>query len=158
MTPADKIDAIIKERGLSRRQVAIKAQIPPSTFQSAMERKKNISTDMLKKVATVLNVSLSDLLWEGEGPVPDDVSILMVGPQGAYIVDSDRRDKVSLRKIIADNTKILVGNLKIAEMDDLWGIYDHIEKCIDILKKRKKIMQKDTQVQKNKAPDGSPEP
>ena len=143
MSPADKIDAIIKAQGLSRRQVAIKANIPPSTFQSAMERKKNMSTDMLKKIAQALNVSLTDLLWEGDGPVPDDVSVLMVGPQGAYIVDSDRHDKISLRKIIADDAQLLVDNLNIAEMDDLWGIYDHVEKCMTILEKRKKTIQQD---------------
>lgn len=63
MTLTERIDAIIKERGLSRRKVAILAQIPPSTFQSAMERNKNMSVDMLEKVAQALDISLSDLYY-----------------------------------------------------------------------------------------------
>lgn len=66
MTTSEKIDAIIKENGLSRRQVAIKAQVPPSSFQSAMERNKNISIDMLRKIAAVLEVDWKNLVADDE--------------------------------------------------------------------------------------------
>lgn len=66
MTTSEKIDAIIKEKGLSRRQVAIKAQVPPSSFQSAMERNKNISIDMLQKIAAALEVDWKNLVADDE--------------------------------------------------------------------------------------------
>ena len=141
MSPAEKIDAIIKAQGLSRRQVAIKANIPPSTFQSAMERKKNMSTDMLQKIAKALDISLSDLLWEGEGPIPDDASILMIGPQGIHIVDENRHNKISMRKFIQDETALILKNLNYAELDDLYSIFDHLLECTNILRKRKFAIQ-----------------
>lgn len=66
MTTSEKIDAIIKKNGLSRRQVAIKAQIPPSSFQSAMERNKNISIDMLRKIGAALGVDWMELVADDE--------------------------------------------------------------------------------------------
>lgn len=61
MTITERIDSVIKEQGLSRRQVAIKAEIPPSTFQSAMER-GNMSFSLLTSVAEALGMSLVELL------------------------------------------------------------------------------------------------
>ena len=62
MTVVEKIDFILQKRNMSRRQLAKEAGIPASSLQSAMERGKNISLDMLTKIAIALNVSLSDLL------------------------------------------------------------------------------------------------
>ena len=62
MTTAQKIDSLLKKYGLSRRQLAILAQIPPSSFQSAMERGGNMSVEMLQKVANVLVVPPEELL------------------------------------------------------------------------------------------------
>lgn len=62
MTIVEQIDFLLQERGMSRRQLAIKAKIPPSSLQSAMERGHNISLDMLEKIANALNVSFNELL------------------------------------------------------------------------------------------------
>jgi len=62
MTPTEKIDQIIKERNISRRKLAIKAKIPPSTLQSAMERNKNLSLEMLQEIANALEVPITELL------------------------------------------------------------------------------------------------
>ena len=56
MAVADRIDTILQERGVSRRQLAIKAGIPPSSLQSALERGHNITLDMLQKIADALGV------------------------------------------------------------------------------------------------------
>lgn len=64
MTSAETIDAILKENNLSRRQLAIKAGIPPSSFQSAMQRNGNLSLDMLEKVAKTLQVELFQILGD----------------------------------------------------------------------------------------------
>lgn len=65
-TTSELIDAILKERGLSRRKLAIKAGIPPSSFQSAMERGENFSFKMLMKIAAALNVEWLELVPEGQ--------------------------------------------------------------------------------------------
>lgn len=62
MTVVEKIDAILQNRNMSRRQLAKAANIPPSSLQSAMERGKNISTNMLEKISDALNVSILDLI------------------------------------------------------------------------------------------------
>ena len=56
MTVCERIDEELKKRGLSRRQLAIKAGIAPSSFQSAMQRNKDISLDMLFKISDVLEI------------------------------------------------------------------------------------------------------
>lgn len=56
------IDNILVERGMSRRQLAKLACIPPTTLQSAMSRGSSMSMDMVQKIANALNVSVGDLL------------------------------------------------------------------------------------------------
>lgn len=56
------IDAILKHKKMSRRQLAKAASIPPSSLQSAMERGKNISSDMLRKIANTLQVPVELLI------------------------------------------------------------------------------------------------
>ena len=58
----DNIDRIAKQQNLSRRQLAIKANIPPSTLSSAFYRKSDLSASALASVANALGVSVSDLL------------------------------------------------------------------------------------------------
>lgn len=62
MTGTERIDAELKKRGLSRRGFAIKAGIPPSSFQSAMERNDGFSFGMLVKIATALDMDIDGLI------------------------------------------------------------------------------------------------
>lgn len=62
MTTADRIDAILKKRKISRRKAAIMANIPPSTFQSAMERGGNMSVDMMQALANALQIPINELI------------------------------------------------------------------------------------------------
>ena len=62
MTISERIDYVAKSKGLSRRQLAIKAGIAPSTLQSAMQRGTNFSADMLNAVAEALEVPLAYLI------------------------------------------------------------------------------------------------
>lgn len=55
------IDEVIKERGMSRRQLAIKAGVKPSTLQSAMER-GDMMVSTLEKIAKALNISVHGVL------------------------------------------------------------------------------------------------
>lgn len=47
---------------MSRRQLAIMAQIPPSSLQSAMSRGKNMTVEMLQSIAGIFDVSSDYLL------------------------------------------------------------------------------------------------
>ena len=54
MTTTERIDYILKSRGMSRRQLAIAAKIPPSSLQSAMTKGKSMSLDMLLRISEAL--------------------------------------------------------------------------------------------------------
>lgn len=58
----ENIDKELSKQGKSRRKLAIAAGIPPSTFQSMMERKRGLSVENLRKIAEVLNLKWYDLL------------------------------------------------------------------------------------------------
>ena len=72
-TITEKIDAILQQRGMSRRQLAIAANISPSTFQAAMARGKNMTVEMLQAVAAVLGVPVSSFFDLGEIPRCENV-------------------------------------------------------------------------------------
>lgn len=72
MTVCERIDSILKARNMSRRKLAIEAGIPPSSFQSAMQRNKELSMDMLMPISQVLEVDPFFLLDGIESlPTPD---------------------------------------------------------------------------------------
>lgn len=58
----ENIDKELSKQGKSRRKLAIEAGIPPSTFQSMMERRRGLSVENLRKIAEVLNLKWYDLL------------------------------------------------------------------------------------------------
>lgn len=70
MTVCERIDALLQERNMSRRQLAIKAEIAPSSLQSAMQRNTTLSLDMLFPISEVLGVDV-DLLANGYRPDDD---------------------------------------------------------------------------------------
>lgn len=98
MNTANRIDAILKERNMSRRSLALKAGIPPSSFQSAMERGGNMTLEMLGKVSAVLEVPISALYRE-----PDFESILDEERRGIYLDAIDR----SMRKLNGAGQELL---------------------------------------------------
>lgn len=78
-TITEKIDAILQQRGMSRRQLAIAANISPSTLQSAMARGKNMTIEMLQAIAAVLGVPVSSFfdLDVGYGEINSSVDQMM---------------------------------------------------------------------------------
>lgn len=58
----EKIDRLLDSSGISRRQLAIKACIPPSMLQTALSRKKGLSLLNIQKIANVLGVPVHQLL------------------------------------------------------------------------------------------------
>ena len=65
MTPCERIDQILSEIKMSRRQLALKAGIAPSTLQSAMQRNKGLSLEILFKISEVLGYDV-EFLQTGE--------------------------------------------------------------------------------------------
>lgn len=63
---AEKIDLFAAKNNMSRRKLAQAAKIAPSTLQSAMERDKNYSTDLLQKIAKALKVPVGCLFDDGD--------------------------------------------------------------------------------------------
>lgn len=57
------IDKLLEQKKLSRRKLAMLAEIPPTTLQSAFSRKtENLSFDTIKRIANVLEVTPFDLM------------------------------------------------------------------------------------------------
>lgn len=71
MTVTDRIDAVLKAKGVSRRQLAIDANIPTSSLQAAMARGRNMTVEMLMAVADALDVSTDYLLGLSDEPTTD---------------------------------------------------------------------------------------
>ena len=61
METYENIDRELEKRGMSRRKLAISIGVPPSTFQSMMERKRGITLELLKKIADALGMSVYSL-------------------------------------------------------------------------------------------------
>ena len=68
----DRIDAWLKENGVSRRKLALKANLPPSSLQSALTRRKKMSFDMLEALAKAMGVSVDYLAY---GMTENDIAI-----------------------------------------------------------------------------------
>ena len=59
----DKIDAILAEKKMSRRQLALAAGISENTISGAFRRRtKNFSMENIVRIADVLGVSFTDLV------------------------------------------------------------------------------------------------
>ena len=63
MTVFDRIDKWLDENGVSRRKLAIKAKLPPSSLQSALTRRKKMSFEMLDALARAMQVSVDYLMY-----------------------------------------------------------------------------------------------
>lgn len=61
MTVCERIDNILREKGMSRRKLAIKAGIAPSSLQSAMARNGSLSYDMLIPISNALSIPIYEL-------------------------------------------------------------------------------------------------
>lgn len=78
MTVCERIDSVLKERGMSRRKLAERANIPPSSLQSALSRNTGLSLDMLLPISDVLGLSVEFLSGVEEPPklTPDEVQAM----------------------------------------------------------------------------------
>lgn len=56
-----RIDELLAENNMSRRQLAKAIGVPPTTLQSAFEKKSNIPIERLRKILAVLNARYEDI-------------------------------------------------------------------------------------------------
>ena len=75
MTMCERVDSILKARGMSRRKLALEAHIPPSSFQSAMARNGDLPTDMMFRISKVLNVSVYFLAKGDDGNLSPNIDL-----------------------------------------------------------------------------------
>jgi len=59
----DRIDRLIKEKGISRRKAAQRAGIPPATLNTAITRKRGLSASAVSSLAKTLDVDATFLLY-----------------------------------------------------------------------------------------------
>lgn len=62
MTPVERIDGILKQKGMSRRAFARSIGMAPSTFQTAMEKGGNFSLENAAKIAIALDIPIYQLI------------------------------------------------------------------------------------------------
>lgn len=98
MTPTERIDALLAARGMSRRQLAVAAGIPTSSFQSAMARGRNLTVEVLQAVAKALDVSPAYLLGQKAEPISPEL-------QRAFL--SSLQERIENRLIDADPVDVL---------------------------------------------------
>jgi DNA-binding Xre family transcriptional regulator len=71
----EKIETLLDERSMSRRQLAIKAGISPATLNSAFaNRYKKFSYQMLTKVCSALDIEIWELIGDAEKDVVEYLS------------------------------------------------------------------------------------
>lgn len=77
MSPYEKIDFILKDKGISRRKFSRKIGIPASTFQSMMERKRGMTIEMFVLICKELGIECSSVLT-------DDQYVLRILPKHSF--------------------------------------------------------------------------
>ena len=98
MTVCERIDNILKERGMSRRKLAEQAGISPSSLQSALSRNTGLSLDMLMPISDVLGLSAQFLNGIEEQPEPTQEE-LQVTQLKRYIQELEQENNVLRAKL-----------------------------------------------------------
>ena len=67
MDVSERIDLLLMKKNMSRRKLATMSGIPPSTLQSAMQRKGSMTVEMVEKLSEQLECSPAWLCgWSDE--------------------------------------------------------------------------------------------
>ena len=108
MTIAEKIDSILQERHISRRKIAQKAGIPPSSLQSAMERGGDMPVSTLQKISKALEIDIYELLRTTRDQARKDIAFYNVAPDLYQWIGGSDEEGIQLRKEIAGYEKLLM--------------------------------------------------
>lgn len=125
MTIAERVDHILQERKMSRRQLAKLAGIPPSSLQSAMERGRNLSIEMIQKLSLALGVNIEDLLGlsqEERDKVKETASLLQYAGQGteeAHQAAIRNNQRERLLRSIEETTQKAVSEFNKQDLEEM---------------------------------------
>ena len=149
MTICEYIDSVLKEKGISRRKLAISAGISPSSLQSAFERNSKLSLDMLLPIMEVLNLpqgktlaefGYSSLLFDFEETIKEITKTKTIDE----LIQEGEQATAELANEILDNPEafIMFGNFKILNQTVKHVAIDVVEGLTTISKYREE--QKET--------------
>lgn len=132
MTVCERIDNILKSKGMSRRKLAIAAGISPSSFQTAMARNTTISYDMLIPISNVLNVPIYEL--EGyslKHDTPENRAIAEAGFKAAFgrngVTDASEREPISFEQVHTEQQAYL--ETRMHKAFSALNEYGQVEAC-----------------------------
>lgn len=115
MTVCERIDSILKERGISRRKLALSARISPSSFQTAMARNTTISYDMLIPISNVLQVPVYELMgYSLKCDTPENRAIAEADFKAAFGKSKAELVSVPFEQVYAEQQAYLEGRMKQA--------------------------------------------
>lgn len=119
MTIANKIDSILQEKHMSRRKLAQKAGVPPSSFQSAMERGGDMPVSTLQKIAAALEIDAFELLDTNRDQAVKDARFHDIAPELYQLAD----DRLSEEEILR------IKKLDRAEIETMHATLQILEDC-----------------------------
>lgn len=156
MTICEYIDSIIKERGISRRKLAISAGIAPPSLQSAFARNTTLSLDMLLPILDFLGLPKGEVLKTyGYGSLVYDFekTAETISKKQTVTEMVEEADKATheLEEIILDNPKAFLLIDSFVKLSDAGQeiVIDISESLLTIPKYRK---------EENKTPPAGAEP
>ena len=107
MTVGERVLALIKERGLTQKEVSIRTGIPQSTISDWRSKKINPGSEKIMVLSEVLGVSPQYLLSGSEGGKYSETQELTV-----FKEDDDYSVLIQYRRLNQDNRKRLQGYLQ----------------------------------------------
>ncbi len=132
------IETKLENLKMSRRKLAILAGIPPSTLQTAFDKKRELSHENLLKISDVLNIPLEELT-----DLPDDWKNIRINYQRNYTIsDIDLSDAdylspqvIAYRDSLIDKLDKQISSLDVDQLSLISTIIDGIIKVSNAKRK-----------------------
>lgn len=116
------IQKLRKKQGLSQEQLGLKAEVDRRYMSDTENGKRNISLDILERLATALQVTVSELMKQAE---TIDIPILTIDTLKQWLSDNDHEDT-----IVLDSPSYLNAIIGITEDDRLIYSYNKMIACL----------------------------
>lgn len=100
MSVYDKIDEILRELNMSRRQLALKIGVPPSTLASSFSRQAGISAQTLIKIASALDKNVEDF-FDDEPDLKETQALIPTNKNRVHVVeDTEDKEKTEILETV----------------------------------------------------------
>ena len=70
MNILNRLESLMKQRGLNERELSLRSGIPPTTINSWFRREYNPSIFTLESLCEGLGITLSEVFYEGDSDCP----------------------------------------------------------------------------------------